>query len=56
MKSQDGGFLGAMMTPMAASLIVPIASSWILSVASSLITDNFWDWIYSWRSIKQNKR
>ena len=38
MKSQDGGFLGVMMTPMAASLIVPIASSWILSVASSLIT------------------
>ena len=36
-KKQDSGFLGAMMTPMAASLIAPMASSLIQPVASSLI-------------------
>ena len=36
-KKQEGGFLGAMMAPMAASLIASMASSFIQPVASSLI-------------------
>ena len=37
MKKQEGGFLGAMMAPMAISLITPVASSLIEPVASLLI-------------------
>ena len=36
-KKQEGRLLGAMMTPMAASLIAPMASSLKQPVASSLI-------------------
>ena len=36
-KKQEGGFLGAMMAPMAASLIAPMASLFMKPVASSLI-------------------
>ena len=36
-KKQEGGFLGAMMAPMAASLIAPMASLFMQPVASSLI-------------------
>ena len=36
-KKQEGGFLGAMMAPIGASLIAPMASSSIQPVASSLI-------------------
>ena len=32
MKKQEGGFIGAMMTPMAASLIAPMTSSLIQPV------------------------
>ena len=37
-KKQQGGFLGAMMAPMAASLMAPMASSLMQFVASSLIS------------------
>ena len=36
-KKQEGGFLGAVVAPMTASLIVPVASLLVQLVASSLI-------------------
>ena len=44
-KKQEGGFLGAMMASMAASLIITMASSLIVPMASSLINAIIRKWV-----------
>ena len=52
-KKQEDGFLGAMMVPMAVSLIAPMASSLMQPVSSSLIKTIIGK---EWREQKKDKK